>query len=81
MEVPPDMRVTSKGQVTIPQAIRDKYGILPYSEVEFVEEDGCVILRKQDRRRNMRERLGRLRGSATHRMTTEEIMELTRGEE
>ena len=29
------MRVTSKGQVTIPQAIRERLGLLPYSEVEF----------------------------------------------
>jgi len=32
------MRVTSKGQVTIPQEIRDKYGFLPQTEVAFVEE-------------------------------------------
>jgi AbrB family looped-hinge helix DNA binding protein len=40
------MRVTSKGQVTIPKAIRQKMGIAPNSEVEFVEERGRVYLRK-----------------------------------
>ncbi|MCV0394110.1 MAG: AbrB/MazE/SpoVT family DNA-binding domain-containing protein [Rhizobiaceae bacterium] len=34
------MRVTSKGQVTIPKEIRDHLGIEPGSEVEFVVEEG-----------------------------------------
>ena len=38
------MRVTSKGQVTIPGAIRQKLGIFPQSEVEFVVEGNTVIL-------------------------------------
>lgn len=39
------MRVTEKGQVTIPKRIRDKLGIKPGSEVEFVESaDGGVDL-------------------------------------
>ena len=41
------MRVTSKGQVTIPQAIRDKYGFLPETDVAFVEEGERVYLVKQ----------------------------------
>ena len=36
------MRVTSKGQVTIPQKIRDKAGLLPGTEVEFAFEDGTT---------------------------------------
>jgi AbrB family looped-hinge helix DNA binding protein len=32
------MRVTTKGQVTIPQRIREKFGITPDSEVDFIEE-------------------------------------------
>ncbi len=38
------MRVTSKGQVTIPKPIRDHLGIKPGSEVEFVKDDGAVRL-------------------------------------
>jgi AbrB family looped-hinge helix DNA binding protein len=34
------MRITTKGQVTIPQHIREKLGIPPATEVEFVEENG-----------------------------------------
>ncbi|MCG6114638.1 MAG: AbrB/MazE/SpoVT family DNA-binding domain-containing protein [Mesorhizobium sp.] len=42
------MRVTSKGQVTIPKHIRDRLGIEPGSEVEFVETDEVVVLEKRD---------------------------------
>ena len=41
------MRVTEKGQVTIPKPIRDKLGIVPGSEVEFVEQDANVVLKKR----------------------------------
>jgi AbrB family looped-hinge helix DNA binding protein len=41
------MRVTTKGQVTIPKHIRDHLGIVPGSEVEFVEEKTGAMLRKQ----------------------------------
>ena len=40
------MRITSKGQVTIPQAIREKLGLMPHSEVEFDIVGDCVRLRK-----------------------------------
>ena len=39
------MRVTAKGQVTIPKDIRDKLGIGPGSEVEFVATEDAVELR------------------------------------
>lgn len=40
------MKITVKGQVTIPKPIRDRYGLRPGSEVRFVEEDRRVVLRK-----------------------------------
>lgn len=39
--------ITSKGQVTIPKAIRDRLGIHPGDQVEFVESAGQIVLRKQ----------------------------------
>ena len=76
------MRITSKGQVTIPADIRTKVGLLPGTEVEFVADDGAVRIvprRDPDRKgRRAHEVLRRLRGSATVRMTTDEIMALTR---
>lgn len=73
------MRVTSKGQVTIPQAIRKKLGITAHSEIDFVEEDGKVVLVRRGSGRPTR--FSNLVGSATVRMSTDEIMRLTRGEE
>jgi AbrB family looped-hinge helix DNA binding protein len=42
------MRVTEKGQVTIPKEIRDRLGIGPGSEVDFVERDAVVILERRE---------------------------------
>ncbi len=74
------MRVTSKGQVTIPRHIREKLGIAPNSEVEFFEEGERVyLLRKSSGCLN--KRFHPLRGVATVKMTTEDIMKMTRGSE
>ena len=75
------MRVTTKGQVTIPMAIREKLGITAATEVDFVEENGRVYLVKRQNADAERRRFASLRGVATVKMTTEEIMALTRGEE
>lgn len=75
------MRVTSKGQVTIPIELRERYGLLPDTEVRFVVDGGAVkIIPAEPVRADRGSRaVERLRGSATVRMTTEEIMKLTRG--
>jgi AbrB family looped-hinge helix DNA binding protein len=38
------MRVTSKGQVTIPKAVRDKLGITPGDDIGFREEGAQMVL-------------------------------------
>ena len=74
------MRVTTKGQVTIPQHIREKLGILPASEIEFVEEKDRVYIVKKEDPGNRYNKFRKLRGIATVRMTTDEIMALTRND-
>lgn len=74
------MRVTTKGQVTIPQKIREKLGITPATEVDFVEDGDRVYLVKLREKAASTRKFARLRGVATVKMTTEEIMALTRGE-
>jgi AbrB family looped-hinge helix DNA binding protein len=75
------MRVTSKGQVTIPRNVRQKLGIVPHSEVEFIIEGNTVLLKTTDMTISRGKRIvNSLKGRATVRMTTEEIMALTRGE-
>ena len=78
------MRITSKGQVTIPIEIREQAGLLPNTEVEFEYDGSAVRIVKvtQPRGETRGERIvRRLSGSATTRMTTDEILALTRGED
>jgi AbrB family looped-hinge helix DNA binding protein len=74
------VRVTSKGQVTIPVEIREQFGFLPDTEVEFVVENGMVRLVRSERAGSSRgERVvARLRGRGRAGMTTDEILSLTR---
>jgi AbrB family looped-hinge helix DNA binding protein len=78
------MRITTKGQVTIPQAIREKLGLLPYSEVEFDIVGDSVRIRKKRGTTSRGQRLiAHLRRG--HKpisgMTTDQLMALTRGED
>jgi len=41
------MRLTSKGQATIPQEIREQCGLLPHTQLRFVVEDGRVLIEKE----------------------------------
>jgi AbrB family looped-hinge helix DNA binding protein len=76
------MRITSKGQVTIPLPIREKLGLLPNTEVEFeIDRDAVRMTRAKAPRRPDRGRalIDHMRGRGTRRITTDEIMKLTRG--
>jgi AbrB family looped-hinge helix DNA binding protein len=76
------MRITSKGQVTIPVDIRERAGLLPETEVEFDFDGKLVTIRKV--RRTERPGRGarmvaRLRRQGDIKMTTDETMALMRG--
>jgi len=72
------MRVTSKGQVTIPQEVRRRLGIEPGSEVEFQVVDNVVRLVRRPEGSGAA-LVRRMRGRGQVSMTTDEIMALTRG--
>jgi AbrB family looped-hinge helix DNA binding protein len=78
------MQITSKGQVTIPQHVRNRLGLLPHTEVEFELAGDHARIRKARRTAGSGLRGNRaleaLRGTADARMSTGEIMALTRGE-
>lgn len=74
------MRVTTKGQVTIPQPIREKLGITSATEVDFVEEEDRIFLVKRKGGKAAIRKFAKLRGAATVKMTTNEIMALTRSD-
>jgi AbrB family looped-hinge helix DNA binding protein len=75
------MRITSKGQVTIPVDIRERAGLLPHTEVDF-EMDGEAVRIIRVQRRTGPGRGARLvahlRGRGDVAMSTDEIMALTR---
>ncbi len=75
------MKITSKGQVTIPVEIRERLGLLPETEVDFViDGDAVRIQRRPPRHSDGRGTnvVRRLRGTGSVRMTTDEILSLTR---
>lgn len=72
--------VTSKGQVTIPKAVRDLLGIVPGSEVDFQRAaDGTIVLTAVGAQKPAG-RFQQLRGHAGNGLDTDAIMALTRGE-
>jgi antitoxin PrlF len=76
------MRLTTKGQVTIPQSVRNALGLVPHSEVSFVLRGRTAYLvkaRNAPRGRGLA-LVQRLRGRGDVAMTTDQIMALTRGE-
>ncbi len=76
-------RVTRKGQITVPKAVRDRLGIGPGSLVEFeLDERGRVVFVLKHGAKHQapkRSRFATVRGRATVKMSTDEIMALTRG--
>ncbi|MGH6854160.1 MAG: AbrB/MazE/SpoVT family DNA-binding domain-containing protein [Aestuariivirga sp.] len=80
------MRITSKGQVTIPKAIREKLGVGPGSNVGFAEDGDKIVLTGMENEENANagvklvkhlQEMGRKAKRIP--MTSEELMELTRG--
>ena len=77
------MRITAKGQVTIPQSLREQTGLMPGTNVEFELEAGTVRLVKARSGLQPKTRgeklVERLRGGGEFRMTTDEVLALMRG--
>lgn len=81
------MRVTSKGQVTIPRDLRELIGIEPNSEVVFTVEDGRLMLTPkngtealQEKKRldDLMQTLARLEGTGDPDLDADALMQLTR---
>lgn len=78
-------KITSKGQVTIPKKVREFLGVMPGAAVDFeLKADGSVVIvpaTPAKRKKARPSRFAALRGTATVKMTTRQIMALTRGTE
>jgi AbrB family looped-hinge helix DNA binding protein len=81
------MRVTSKGQVTIPRDLRDLAGIEPGSEVVFAMDDGHIIITSKKAVNGSPDRarlkavlaaLDRLEGTGNPGLDADAVMKLTR---
>ncbi|MDT8369095.1 MAG: AbrB/MazE/SpoVT family DNA-binding domain-containing protein [Longimicrobiales bacterium] len=76
------MKITTKGQVTIPQEIRERLGLLPHTEVDFeVRGDVVVVTKAREGARRGRRIVEDLRGRGDVRLSTDEILALTRADE
>ena len=79
------MKVTVKGQITIPLALRERFGLRPGTEVEFVASEAGLQVKPRPEKGEATSAFDRwlahAEGSARPGMSTDEIMALTRGED
>lgn len=71
-------RLTSKCQVTVPKAVRERMGLKPGDEIEFVEKDGAMTVRRVFNPDGLLKYRGYLKHLTGR--TTDEIMEDLRGQ-
>ena len=75
------MRVSEKGQVTIPKHIRDELGIGTGTTITFERSGDTIVIRKSaEASTRGRAIVDRLRGRGDVSMSTDEILALTRGD-
>ncbi len=75
------MKVSSKGQVTIPAELRERYSLHAGDDVDVIEEGGALRIVRAEASQTRGQRLtARMLGRANTSMTTDELMELLRGE-
>lgn len=75
------MQVNEQGQVVIPPEIRDRLGIAIGTELEIEVIDDVIQLRKKSQQNRGKQLVEDLRGKAPFQQTTDEIMQLTRGDD
>jgi len=70
-------RITSKGQITIPQDIRNKFGFLPGMEVDIIAEGDKALIVKSRRENRFMNWLGR--GKQRRRKEIDRMVDEIRG--
>ncbi len=71
------MKLTPKGQITIPKKLRQKFGLGPHSEVEVVEDGNTLRIVKRGRGRSPTDRIYGLLKNPT---STDKLIEQIRGQ-
>ena len=75
------MRMTSKGQVTIPQELRERFALGPGAEVEVVATDDGALVRPVVDANDGSRLVARLRDRADGGLSADEVLRLTRGDD
>jgi AbrB family looped-hinge helix DNA binding protein len=70
------LKIGERGQVTIPKNIREKYGLMPYIEVEFVPEETGVLIKKKSLKSSPVEQIYGILKKNSH---TDDYIEAIRG--
>jgi AbrB family looped-hinge helix DNA binding protein len=75
------MKLTQKGQVTVPKRMREQFGLGTGVEVEFEATEAGLLIRPRVDSQTERLRAGirSIRGTADAGLNTETILEMTRG--
>jgi bifunctional DNA-binding transcriptional regulator/antitoxin component of YhaV-PrlF toxin-antitoxin module len=74
------MKITIDGSIRLPAEIRERLGFLPHTEIEYMINGETLLLRKSHAPTKGKKLISRMKGTATAKATTDQIMELTRGE-
>lgn len=75
------MRMTSKGQVTIPQELRERFALGPGAEVEVVATDDGALVRPLAHANDGSRLVACLRDRADGGLSADEVLRLTRGDD
>ncbi len=74
------MRMTSKGQVTIPEEIRHNFGLFPGCNIKFFVKKNKIYLELENNKKPIGSRFEKAKNISTTKLSTKQIMDLTRGE-
>ena len=71
------MKIGERGQVTIPKKYRNRFGLAPATDVEFVEQNGQLVLKKAGNKSHpIRKFSGILKGRG---LRSDDLVESMRG--
>jgi antitoxin PrlF len=74
------MRMTSKGQVTIPEEIRHNFGLFPGCDIKFFVKNNKIYLEINNSKNRIASKFEKVKNIATTKLSTKQIMDLTRGD-
>ena len=74
------MKISPNGQITIPPDLQKQLGLLPGTEIQLEVIGDALQIRKPRTPCRGKQLIAAIRGKATSRLTTNDIMQVTRGD-